>query len=190
MNLTTLILQVIAEAGGTSVIVIFVLKRIIELKIDHISKYYELLISKELSKYTNELDNKSHKYKAFFDKKVTAYNEVLKKVIPCFENIKQIMPNGNHGIYCEIEIPKLESPITELKKSIENNMIMLDEDIVSKLESLIKCFNSQIAAYKSVLSENDNNCIDFSVSLNDLKVMESETINMLRNCCNNLEVMI
>lgn len=188
MELTTWIVELITEIGGISAVVIFFLKRLIDIKMDFISKNYELRMSKELEKYIDELDNKSHKYRAFFDKKIAAHNEVLKSLIPCFKAIKQIMPNGNHGINCEIEICDLESLIVELKKSIENNLIMLDENIIDKLSSLINCFNNQILAYRNILSESENDEIYFSVSLDDLNDMEKEIFNMFRDYCNNLEV--
>lgn len=189
MELIMWIAKFIAEMGGISAIVIFALKRLIEIKMDRMSKDYELCMSKELEKYTNELDNKSHKFKILFDKKITAYNEVLKSLIPCFENIKQIMPNEAYGIDCNIEICELDSQIAELKNSIENNIIMLDEDIIRELKNIINCLKSQILAYRSITSESDNDEMEFSISLDELKNMEMEAINMFRSRCNNLEVM-
>lgn len=189
MNWQELIVEVIIELGGFSVIVITGLKYIGKTFEYKISKQYEAKLNEKLELYKRTIENMSYVNKAKFDANFAVCCEISEKLISCLDAISTITPVDGDGIEQTMEIGDINEIINELKKCINRNMPIISKELYNKLSEWIGLFCNQVIAFQILISDEENEDINL-ISQKELDIVREEAYDLLRKYYNSLCVIL
>ncbi len=189
LNWEDFFLKLAIELGGFTGVIFLLIKKLGNAFIKIISENYESILQKEFEKYKDNLERKSYAGKAKFDTILAGYSQISSKFIECFDIIATITPNGKTEITNNIkEISEIEKIINDFQECLNSNIFIFPKNIYNSFQKILDLFYKQIAAFKALISSDENEEID-CISLEELESMREKIIDFLHESFASLEVL-
>ena len=169
-----IILCAVGSAGGIGVIIVVSIKWSANIIANHLSKKYEVKVTKELEKYKTGLENKIYISKTKFDVEFALYRDLSKSFFAMVKDITRMIPAGlayypankeDREKYENELYDKALASTVSAQDYLSSNIPFIPESLYNQYEEILQLCRLQLGEFEerwnvySDLTQEDKNRI-------------------------------